>query len=509
MAHDISDIAHAEEDLGCYSGLYSSHALVYAPETEDELRRIFAYAKQAKRRITFRAGGHCFDQQALNDDIVVSMARFDGIDLDVENRRLTVGPGATWGAILARCERHGLVPAITVTTAHATAGGTLSGDCLSRFSPAYGKEGQWILAFDVLTVEGERITCTRPPKDKPYADMTRSERVFCGVIGGLGYLGAVLSITYELLYVCGAPGRIGVHTVVRKFRSFEKLAKDLVPAAKKTYEEQSDPCDRSKYDGIFSVLFAPPEGDPYLLLFKSTFTPSTDRKRMALHQPGSAIRPFVEWAMRSERFARLAWPFYWNTVYGEGEEFIDDLAGFTFFMDGNVRAKHIAANMGFKLKTVQQTFIVPSAPGAEGGWDKAKDDLVEWLEYATSYLRARDLQPTLHDILFLPQDARFLLSASAGLAGFAVSYAFETSDEDTIARVKRAFSELANVLWEKFRGRVYLVKNVCAEPETLEAMYQANAPDFFALKKELDPGLVLRNAFLERTFPNLLRWSAP
>ena len=47
------------------------------------------------------------------------------IEPDVQNERVSVGPGATWGDILGALEPHGLVPAVTVTTAHATAGGTL------------------------------------------------------------------------------------------------------------------------------------------------------------------------------------------------------------------------------------------------------------------------------------------------------------------------------------------------------------------------------------------------
>src|SRR5690349_17001499 len=109
---ELSEIDHATEDLTCYSGLYAAEPVVYAPADEAELLRIFRHAKRTKRRVTFRAGGHAFDGQALNDEIVVVMTRLDAIDLDVDARRVTVGPGATWGAILARCERHGLVPAV-------------------------------------------------------------------------------------------------------------------------------------------------------------------------------------------------------------------------------------------------------------------------------------------------------------------------------------------------------------------------------------------------------------
>src|SRR4029453_8087867 len=132
---------------------------------------------------TFRAGGHSFDGQALGDDLVVSLVRLDQIEVFANEQRMRVGPGATWGAILAKLQPLGLAPAVTVTTEHATAGGTLSGDCLSRFSPAYGKEGTWIVSFDLLTVDGQLMTCQRPRDGVPEAQWTLQERVFCGVIG--------------------------------------------------------------------------------------------------------------------------------------------------------------------------------------------------------------------------------------------------------------------------------------------------------------------------------------
>jgi len=498
-------VANGLEELGCYSGLYHASARVFAPANVDELREVLAWASARGCRVTFRAGGHSFDTQALNDDLVVSLARLDGIEIHRPTCTVTVGPGATWGAILARLSARGLVPAVTVTTAHAPAGGTLSGDCLSRFSPAYGKEGRWILHFDLLTVEGRLLRCSEPPAGSDPATWTLEQRAFFGVIGGLGYLGAVVSITYQVLEVADERVPIGVRTVVRKHTSFQTLAADLVPAAAKTYQEDSDPKDDSKLDAIYSALYTGDDGTAQCLLFTSTFTTTLDRRRMPLHQPNMGARPLVEWLMRIPFVAKLAWPFYFKVLYEDGEEYIDDLPGYTFFMDGNVRAKQLAKRLGFHLRTYQQTFIVPSAPGALGGWDQAKDDLVEWLEHAHAVFRAKGLCPTMNDVLFLPADDRFLLSATAELSGFAVSYAFEVSDEAVIDRVKATFSELADTLWDKFRGRVYLVKNVSARAETLQAMYGPSAVAFFALKRELDPRAVLRNDFLERTFGALLR----
>ena len=503
-ANSLSDLQSAEEELSCYSGLYSTSAQVLAPAGLDELRRIFAYAREAGRRVTLRAGAHSFDGQSLGDDLVVSMLGFNTIEV-LPEERMRVGPGATWGAIFAKLEPLGLVPAVTVTTEHATAGGTLSGDCLSRFSPSYGKEGEWIESFDLLSTEGDLLHCTPPQRGSSPSGWTKEERAYCGVIGGLGYLGAVVSITYRVLFV-GPPAnkKLGVRTIVRKFSTFAELAEDLVPTTKQAYLEDPDPGDPEKLDAIWSALSTRGDGTKTALFLTAAHTTTPDRRRMQLHRPKLLIRIPVEWLMRVPSISKLLWSFYYRFMFSDGEVYVDDLEGFAFFMDGNARAKRIGKSLGFSMRNAQQTFVVPSDPGAEGGWDRAKDDLVEWLDFAHGFLLERDLTPTLNDVLFLPRDLPFLLSASAELPGFAVSYAFETSRRGRLERVEAAFSELADVLWERFHGRVYLVKNVFVKKSTLAKMYGDHAVEFVRLKRELDPRGLLRNDFLERTFGDLL-----
>jgi decaprenylphospho-beta-D-ribofuranose 2-oxidase len=380
----------------------------------------------------------------------------------------------------------------------------LSGDCLSRFSPAYGKEGEWIESFELLTADGELLECTAPARDTPQSEWTREERVFCATIGGLGYVGAVVAITYRVLSVGSTDGRIGVRTTVRKFETFAGLAADLVPKAREMVRQASDPRDPEMLDSIWSALDTRGDGSQSALLFTSTFTTTTERRRMPLHRPRMLLRIPVEWLMRVPFMSKLLWRFYFRVLFRDGEEYIDDLEGYSFFMDGNARAKRIAKRLGFKMHNAQQTFVVPSDPGAAGGWDQVKDDLVEWLEYAHRFLLERDLTPTLNDVLFLPKDLPFPLSASAERPGFAVSYAFETSKPATLERVRRAFTELADVLDDTFKGRVYLVKNVFSRQTALERMYGENAVRFFRLKRVLDPRNTLRDPFLERTFGDLL-----
>lgn len=484
-----------EEELGCYSGLYSSRAEVVTPNSVEDLMRHLAGARAAGRRVTFRAGGHSFDGQALGGDMVISMLGLNRIQVFPERQEMEVEAGATWGEILDALEPHGLVPAVTVTTERATAGGTLSGNCLSRFSPAHGKEGEQILRFDLVTAAGELITCTPPRDGTRFEQMSLEERLFCGAIGGLGYLGTVVRITYRVLRA-GEPGdSVGVATDSMRAADFGQLGDRLVPPLRQMYLEESDPLNPEMNDSIWSAVGTRGDGSMAALIFTSRFTTDPERRRMLLHRPKLLIRIPFEWLMRIPLFAKLAWRlFMWS--FRKEQSYTDDLRGFSFFMDGNARAKRVGKKLGFSMRNAQQTFVVPSDVGADG--EQARGDLVRWLEFAHRFLVERGLAPTLHDVLFLPADDLFLLSATAGLPGFAVSYAFETSNRRRLERIKAAFRELSDVLWSEYGGRVYLVKNVFASPQTLEQMYGANLTDFRELKAQLDPDGMFVDDFYQR-----------
>ena len=94
----------------------------------------------------------------------MSTKRFNTIEVLESTHQVRVGAGATWGAIVAELDKKGMTPAGTVTSSHATAGGTLSADCLSRFSPRYGKEASHVVAFLLLTVDGRLLSCTPPAR---------------------------------------------------------------------------------------------------------------------------------------------------------------------------------------------------------------------------------------------------------------------------------------------------------------------------------------------------------
>jgi decaprenylphospho-beta-D-ribofuranose 2-oxidase len=486
----VTDIPHSKQTLESYSELRAETAEVYLPATVDQLSALFADARANKRRVTLHGGGHSFDSQSLGNDIVVSTERFNSINVLSATNQVRVGAGATWGSIVAALQAKGLVPFGTVTSSHATAGGTLSADCLSRFSPRYGKEASHVAAFSLLALDGTLLNCTRPPDGTSPATWTNGQKAFMGAIGGFGYLGAVIEVTYNVLSI-GQP-EFGVQTTIREYDTFDTLARDLVPAI-------TTAAGSPGWDAVYAGLYPAGGNKPSWMLFTSKFTKERERKRLFLHRRNNWFRIAGEFLMRIPLFCRLlSWMFF--TFTSENATYIDDLGDYLFFMDANTNAKRFARRFGFKLKTLQQTFALPATTNDEA---KNAKTLAKWLGYAHTLFDERGLEPTLQDVLYLPQDLEFRLSPDPDSPAFAVSYAFETSNKDTLARARQALSDLADALCDDFGGRVSLVKDVCASQATLVRMYGNDAVDFCKLKQEFDPDGILRNEFLERTFGSL------
>ena len=444
-------------------------ATVYVPRSVDELRRLLRTARDRGWRVTFRGGGCAFDTQSLNRDVVISLTALDRIDVDAANATVTAEAGSTWGAVVAATVPHGLVPYVLVTTRSATVAGTAASDCLSRFSPSYGKEGAHILSFELLTVDGRLLRCTREEN----AD------VFFAAIGGFGYLGAITRVTYRLLRLGYVPA---VETEVTPYRSMRDFLSALIPASRSNGAAVSDARPR---DGLYGAWFG-----QRALLFRSRYVERRRRRPLRLlHEPRSWLRAAVDLLLRWQWFSRIGSWLTFNLIR-RPQTFVDDYEDYAFFMDGNAHAKAIGKAFGAEMRTLQQTFLVPADV----------DTAARFIEELSQALRAAQVVPTLFDCLFIPRDEEFLLSSSAGLDGFAVSIAFDTSDARVLARARTILVEAAARL-RTMGGRVHLVKNVCADATDLRLMYGSRLDRFFSLKQRLDPTGVLRNEFLERTFP--------
>jgi FAD/FMN-containing dehydrogenase len=185
--------------------------------------------------------------------------------------------------------------------------------------------------------------------------------------------------------------------------------------------------------------------------------------------------------------------------------YVDDLPDFTFFMENQFTPVKVAAvEDGHRLNTIQQTFVIPALPGA--GDPAGVGPTQHFLERIRPIVFADPgapamldpLRPTLIDVLYLPADG-FLLSATNGMSGYAVTLTFAEQDGngwDTLQERLMALSRECRALG----GRVHLIKNVEVEPEVLRAMYGGAFDAFLALKRRYDPRGLLENELFDRIF---------
>lgn len=456
-------------ELASYGGLRARCDLA-SPGNVDELAAVFEACRREGRLATLRAGGHSFDGQALNTDLVISLDRLDGIAIDAAACRMTAGPGARWGRAVEQVLAHDRMVPVIVSTTSASVGGTLSSNSYSRFTPSRGKEIHHIVELDLLTPTGARWTCSR----------TQHPDVFRGAIGGLGYLGAVTRIAWAL--DPGAPK--AVQTTILGALPQAEILEGLLAT------QPGGPLAPSRY----SVLLP---GFARGLLYESRYLDHEApwHRYRPVHQPRSLLQMMGQLLFRNRTLTRAIWWLAARTW--SHRAYVDPVLDYTFFMDGNARLVRLGRRLGFTMAAAEQTYLVPL--GAGPGSRTAR--VAEFLGEANEVFGAARLTPGLTDVLHVPPDDA-ILSSSAGLDGCAVTFGFEASRWTTIARIRAAFSALA-ASCARLGGRVHLTKNVIADPDVLAAMYADAIPRFRALKHRLDPHGMLQNAFLQTRFPAL------
>lgn len=456
------------QTLTSYGG-HRVRALVCTPRDEAELAATLEYAKRLGKSVTFRAGGQSFDTQALNEHIVISLERFDHIG-EVEKREdgvvlISVGAGAPWGRILKKTLRLGYVPFVMVTSSSATAGGTLSSNSLTRFSASCGREGRFIERFRMLTPQGQLLKCTRDE----HPDLFRS------AIGGLGYVGAVTEVTYRLLSL---PANARVQTEFARVDGLSSIARSvqaqpgmgrfspLVSCIGRSLPkaETAAFCTNGPRPIAVSAVVLMKGGTWGLIARSHYVDPATPLARSIFHSPNSVGHLLLQLAATLPWLRTVGYYLTFRLGYDRPKTHVDEVFDYTFFEDGNRRLRRLLHGVGVPGHILQQTFVIPAGPCGE------TTALDAFLNDADGYLDSRKLDPVLIDVLYVGRDTdAFPLSSSHELDGFAVTFTFERLFRSLDA--ERSALEQLSLLCAGHGGRVHLVKNVCADAETIEKMY--------------------------------------
>ena len=451
----------------------------------------FAAHRGGNARFTLRGGGCTFDRKALGRRVLHPLPL--KADIAVQGDAVTVGPAARWRDVLRAMLAQGLYPRSVNTSSRATVGGTVAADCLSRFSTFRGREGDQVLAFELLTPAGVTHTCRVSEANANSLE----GRLFRAAISGFGMLGAFASITFrgDRLALDGKPVPASGLAFKTRFDAAQDFTAD--PAAlhallAKLADPAGDGLGAARFANLWytlgglhgvygesALVQAPPKIEPNCL----PFAPYVGPKRFAMETLAATVTAALSYVQ--DLYFRQAN----NTFY-------DPIEDYTFFMDGNDLAKQRWAAVNRPLRLLQQTFMIPARDGAALDTNPAAAFIVEARARAT----ALKLYPPMHDVLYIPKDKTpFVLSATRDMDAFAVTFAFEALDGDGAwaARVASLFKGLS-VLCAAANGRVHLVKDVIADDAVLQAMYKDAVPELRALRLQVDPEGQLWNEIGER-----------
>ena len=477
----------------------SGQSTVECPRDIDGVRGVFDRAVRERRQVTIRGGGHSFDGQALHEgdtgsQIVLRTDAFTRIDFG-PGPLVTVGAGAKWGDILEQSIQRGFIPAIIQTASGATPGGTLAGDCLSRFSGALGKESAWIESFTLVSPGQPPMTCSR----------TENSEAFHAAIGGHGYLGFATDITYRLMHLpVGAVARTEVVT----FRSLSDLVDAQIPRALEAFSNAasvrdaltatragrkvSHPQATRDIRAVSSVAFQSGQivkGAVFESFYAQPADPPLPPFPLYDNLHGG-LRYAAESAARHDDLNRLFHESLFALMETMFKSFQNDIPEFSFFMDGNTFAKERfeREHPHRVFPITQQTFVIPDAKST-----------VRFVNECLVRLAALDLEPTELDLLFVAEDD-CLLSATFKQNGFAVSLAFENYEGPCPPQPVDTLLRGLSGLCADMGGRIHLVKNLRAEKVDVQRMFAAAIGDFARIKADLDPAGILRNSFFDKIF---------
>lgn len=503
MGHDGDSTTPQGERarLESYGRTRSAEATLRRVGSVNELKKLLRDELPAGVQVTVHAGGNALDGQAVTDAValVLDGDDFRRIEVDTASETVTVGAARAWGDIVEATVARGWMPFAVPSASRITAGGSLASHSISRFSPAYRKEGDHVVSFRVVLADGSELIA------KPDApDGSRERAAFEAVISGLGYIGVIVEVTHRIMRV-GAPRDVQLATWVDMMFDVDFAWPDLLNAL------QIDEAARFAWlDALTDDDRAALRSDPRLslahptvyasvwweaitprrraALSRSWYTHGQDPKRLLLYQRSSLARLSVEFGLMSRFIGRIELDLF-DLATRDRACYVDPADDFMFFMDPNRKLLKLVPS----ARVIQQSFLLRTVASATA-FLEAVDALARYSE--------NDFSPALVDVLYLPKDERhFALSATQASGGYEITLTFLLPDDDKVGATDQYLSGLASECHAQ-GGVIHLPKHVSATRDTVAAMYKTQLAEFRAAKATLDPAGRFENDFYRQ-------WIAP
>ncbi|HYC79062.1 MAG TPA: FAD-binding oxidoreductase [Planctomycetota bacterium] len=205
-----------------WGGAVSSSAEVAPVRSVDALRAVFARARREGRSVALRGTGCSYGDASLNaGGIVVDLTPFRRVlAFDPATGVVDAEPGVTVEDLWRLGLPHGWWPPVVSGTMYPTLGGALGMNIHGKNSFAVGTLGEHVEAFDLLTPQGDVVTCSRDARPE----------LFRAAVGGFGMLGAFVRIRLRLKKVPGGRLKVTVHAPRNLAAMIERFEADRADA---------------------------------------------------------------------------------------------------------------------------------------------------------------------------------------------------------------------------------------------------------------------------------------
>jgi FAD/FMN-containing dehydrogenase len=215
-----------------HTGRYRGHASVLVrPSTAEDVAAVLLACRDAGVHVTVQGGRTSLVAGTVpeHDDVLLSTERLTDIgDVDVVERRVHVGAGATLADVQSAAAKAGLVFGVDIAARDsATVGGMASTNAGGLRTVRYGNMGEQVIGLDVVLPDGSIVARhSRVRQDNTGYDMAS---LFVGAEGTLGVItGLDLRLhpvpTNRVTAVCGFDDLDDLVNVGRQFRDMAGIA---------------------------------------------------------------------------------------------------------------------------------------------------------------------------------------------------------------------------------------------------------------------------------------------
>ncbi len=160
--------------------------LILRPSSPQEVAESLAHAKENGLPVAIRGGAHnALSYGTIDDGVVIDLSSFDQVEV-LDDNRVRVGGGATWGPAAAELGKHGLAVSSGDTISVGVGGLTQAGG-YGWMVRKHGLAVDNLMAAEVVTAAGDVVR----------ASATENEDLFWALRGGAGNFGVVTAFEFQ------------------------------------------------------------------------------------------------------------------------------------------------------------------------------------------------------------------------------------------------------------------------------------------------------------------------